>query len=765
MPGPPANSRRVGWNALLALLFVLPASARADKPIDGLIVQVPAAVTTESINRLRSLLHGPLQRFEAGAGKQGGIFRVICDFNPDGQTADSADFGPCYELARYLRRLPGDFKGAQTIAYVHGPVRRHSVLAVLACSEIVFSSRRAARLGPVVTAGHELTRVERTAYDEITANRFPAALVRKLYDPDLVVVRVGDRFHAGDEKPRPRGDVVVDLPEGEAASYTFALARQLGLCQQTAADNLEEVRVAYGLPRGGPARALDRTIAWRIPVEGTIDGALVEQTKRRIRRAIRARASLIVLELACSGGESEKAYELGLYLAELRDQDPPVETIAHVTRKARNTATFLALGCGKIFMQADPAADAPRGEEDPLPREATLGGFERYLEGHPSLADLRADLARARGRDRERLKQRLDNATTALEATLGQNLVDLARRNFYPSVLAAGMFSRPMRIHEVERAAGRSGKAFMTDEEFKADQKGPKRWRSVKLVKPATPADEDHYLTLTARQAADLGIAQTVKDFDELCTLEGLEPARVRKPEADWLDGLADFLRDPWTSVVLVMIGITCLILELKMPGVGLPGVISAICFVLFFWAHSQLNGQITWLAILLFVLGLVLIALEVFVLPGFGVCGVSGILLVLVSLGLVAYGHWPRTSSEWVSFGHKISPFGISMLGSLALVFLVARYLPHIPVLNRLMLKTAEEAGESPAAVDLPGHAELAALLGAIGVAATPLRPAGKTQFGDDFVDVVAEGGYIMPGTRVQVVEVEGNRVVVKEV
>ena len=58
-----------------------------------------------------------------------------------------------------------------------------------------------------------------------------------------------------------------------------------------------------------------------------------------------------------------------------------------------------------------------------------------------------------------------------------------------------------------------------------------------------------------------------------------------------------------------------------------------------------------------------------------------------------------------------------------------------------------------------------MAALLGAIGVAATPLRPAGKVQFGDDYVDVVAEGSYVLPGTRVQVIEIEGNRVVVKAV
>src|SRR5262249_4705215 len=107
---------------------------------------------------------------------------------------------------------------------------------------------------------------------------------------------------------------------------------------------------------------------------------------------------------------------------------------------------------------------------------------------------------------------------------------------------------------------------------------------------------------------------------------------------------------------------------------------------------------------------------------------------------------------------------FGISLLGSLVLVFLVVRYLPHIPVLNRLMLRPTEE-GEAEPEFENPLHAELQALLGAIGVAATPLRPAGKTHVGVSCGDVVAEGGYVMPGTRVQVIEVEGNRVVVKEV
>ena len=258
---------------------------------------------------------------------------------------------------------------------------------------------------------------------------------------------------------------------------------------------------------------------------------------------------------------------------------------------------------------------------------------------------------------------------------------------------------------------------------------------------------------------------EVVNNFEELCKQEGVSPEDVHTADSDWLDGLVDFLRDPWTSVVLVMLGITCLILELKMPGVGLPGIVSAICFLLFFWSHSQVSGQIIWLAFLLFLLGLILLALEIFVIPGFGVTGISGIILVLGSIGLVAYGHWPRSNEEWLGYGQALGPFTISILGAIVLAFVLARYLPHIPYANRLMLTPRSESEEFGEEMADSIHPEMAALLGAIGVAATPLRPAGKVQFGDEFVDVLAEGSYVLPGSRVQVVEIEGNRVVVKEV
>jgi membrane-bound ClpP family serine protease len=217
------------------------------------------------------------------------------------------------------------------------------------------------------------------------------------------------------------------------------------------------------------------------------------------------------------------------------------------------------------------------------------------------------------------------------------------------------------------------------------------------------------------------------------------------------------------------MIGIACLILELKMPGVGLPGVIAAVCFVLYFWAQSQLAGQLTMLAILLFVLGLVLIGLEIFLMPGFTVPGISGVVLIVVSLALATLERKPETTQEWLSFGRALGVVGLSLAGAITLAFLVAWYLPSIPYASRLILKPPAEVQESfegEEAVPAEGlHPELAALLGAIGVAATALRPAGIARFGDDFIDVVSEGSYIASGSRVQVVEIEGNRVVVKEV
>src|SRR5207302_1914767 len=110
-------------------------------------------------------------------------------------------------------------------------------------------------------------------------------------------------------------------------------------------------------------------------------------------------------------------------------------------------------------------------------------------------------------------------------------------------------------------------------------------------------------------------------------------------------------------------------------------------------------------------------------------------------------------------TFGTLAIGLALAVAGARALTW----SLPSIPILNRMVLQPpGEEALAMPASLSSSGVVEL---LGAIGVAATPLRPAGKAQFGERFFDVMAEGDYVAPGGRVQVVEIEGLRIIVKEV
>jgi membrane-bound ClpP family serine protease len=111
-----------------------------------------------------------------------------------------------------------------------------------------------------------------------------------------------------------------------------------------------------------------------------------------------------------------------------------------------------------------------------------------------------------------------------------------------------------------------------------------------------------------------------------------------------------------------------------------------------------------------------------------------------------------------------RVSQYLFAMMGALALAFFIAKYLPKVPYANRMILKAPSNNSETAADV-LPGAGEAAELLGAIGTTNTALRPAGVVKFGDKFVDVVSDGGFIPAGTRVQVIQVEGTRIVVKEV
>jgi hypothetical protein len=347
---------------------------------------------------------------------------------------------------------------------------------------------------------------------------------------------------------------------------------------------------------------------------------------------------------------------------------------------------------------------------------------------------------------------------------LAASLRELAVSKGYPPVLIDGMLDRGVAIVRAQKRENAGVRRLMTQAEFD-DQKADGQWVNAVGIKP-----QGQLLKLSAAQAHELGLARFVVDTRDPAAVfarYGVDPAQVKDASPAWLDQFASFLKLPAVTVLLVVIGFTGLILELKVPGTTVPGIVAALCFILVFWAHTQFSNQVAVLAGLLFILGLVLVLLEVFVLPGIGAAGITGVLLMLAALGLVTFGgnEMPQTAAEWARIGGKMAQYLIGMIASFGLALLIARYLPNIPYANRLMLVPPGEKPGAEAEPVLPGAALAASLLGAVGTAVTVLRPAGTVHFGDQYVDVVTEGGYIPAGARVQVVEVEGTRIVVKEV
>jgi membrane-bound ClpP family serine protease len=726
----PLVFRRSGRVALLLFVGFLARSGAQAQPAagetaaEGLFITVPNPLGSVGINSVRARTDGFLDRTD----RRG--LKLIYDFNPDGAPSRSEDYGVCRDLAEYLLGLTD----VTTVAFVHNDVTGHTVLPVLACKEIVMSKR--ARLGDVV--GRQTPNVkedQRVFYEHVARGRYKPAVVLKMLDKDLEVVEgtLAGSTHYIDRRQEaqeikkgfvPTGRHDPTLAAGRAGVYDAAQAEKFGLCRLQL-ETRRDVKDAYGLPTSSLRDPLgDRTAnAWRVSVVGRIDSALREKLQRRIKRAVARGANLIFLTLECGEGDAEVGRELADFLRNLRDDKgkEPVKTVAVVTDRTRNTAVFLALGCTEIVMD----------------QRGNLGDrFDTYLQKRPQYGP-----------------------------AISKSLEELAELQGYPALLARAMLDPAVAVHLVSRKGKPFERRLVDGNELNEDRRGEQKWEGVGWLKP--PGE---WLRLGAADAKKLDVAKFVYEGDArgltpwLRFRYGLDDKQPHDVSSDWLEDLAEFLCSPVVSVFLVMIGIAGLILELKVPGVGLPGVVAAVCFVLYFWAHSHLAGHLTMLAVLLFLLGLVLIGLELFLVPGLGITGISGIVLVLVSLALATLVKKPETQYEWMEFGATLTTLSLSLLGAVAGAFALAYYLPHIPGANRLVLAPPAD----PADVLEEGPAPAAAysnLLGAIGEAATTLRPAGKARFGDDFVDVVAEGSYVATGSRVQVIEIEGNRVVVKEV
>lgn len=280
--------------------------------------------------------------------------------------------------------------------------------------------------------------------------------------------------------------------------------------------------------------------------------------------------------------------------------------------------------------------------------------------------------------------------------------------------------------------------------------------------------DDTKLLTATTELAVQLGLADDVQPtLGALLAAAGLERAEQVRAETYWAEELSRFLTDPAVSGILMSLGMLGLLIELYSPGVGLPGAVGVFCLSAFFGGHliADLAGMEE---LVLLVLGLVALGLEVFIIPGFGVAGVLGIVLIVSSLALSLVGMPLTVSWELGYLTDALQTVLVSIAATIVVMAMLVRFLPRRAMPGWLVLRTElGKEGAAPDADEADFHAapDLAALLGLEGTAETDLRLAGKARIDGRIVDVVSAHAYLRRGVRVRVSKVEGVRVVVEEI
>ena len=470
-----------------------------------------------------------------------------------------------------------------------------------------------------------------------------------------------------------------------------------------------------------------------IPCKGLVDEALFKSIERRSEMAMTAGADYLIYEIGTYGGLVNAADTIAKYF--IQTVGDRATTVAYVTTEAISAGALISVSCNEIIMRKNTTI----GDCAPI----SLGGKLEGVEREKIESFIRAAFQRA------------------------------AEANGYPELLLKAMVTMQVEVWRVKNL-------------------GTGRWELFEGDKLPTDANEydtenaeeivggTELLTLTASQAAEYDIARSVvEDIDgALAFLEQRDGVTFSEPPMRlrpiWSEQMVSWLNSPGVMAVLVMVALLGAYVEFSTPGLGLPGLVAVICLAIIL-GSKYLVGLANWVEIALLFAGIVLLLIEFLVLPGFGIAGILGIVCVLAGLfGMLIRNApdelpWPETTTDWQILSSGVLGLTCGLVGFVFLAWLLSRYLPKMQFLSGLVLvPTLATGGGGRAVVSMTAPPETAGpgvKVGDVGEVVARLRPAGKARFGDAVVDVVATGEFLAIGASVAIVEIRGNRVVVKKV
>ncbi len=722
----------LSWLGVVPLLPVL-AMAQEDVPaakppqaIAQLLI-LKSPITDEALGAVRRTA----LELQATATKEGRQAILILELTPG-----ASQFHHVYALAEFLAAEPT--RNLTTVAWIPESVSGANVLVALACQEIVMHPD--ATLGDL-GRGEALPLDQQTIIKGIVAKRrnkkVNESLVTGLLDPAVTIFQLTlDQGDGVKEKRlatehearqlREQGVVIADshtLKEGGTAwKISGAQAREEDILAMRTAGSRRDVIDAYGLPLEAmrdqmPGDRVEK-VAY-IELKDEIDALFYSFAQRQIDRAVQLGVKLIIFEIDSPGGSLMYSRDLAFLIADLENRE--IKSVAYIPDKAYSGGTIVALGCDEIYMRSD----ATLGDAIPIV----------FAEGQ------------------------FINADGKVLSVETEMLRELGERKHRPAAILEAIADSELEVYEVtHRTTGRVWYMSETEIHETGDE-----WLQGPLVHESRKGVA---ITVSGRRAAELKIAEPpVADVDELRERLGIPlDLAFKRIERNWVDTTVFVLNNNWVTGFLFFIAVIGLYLELHTM-TGFFGICSVVAFSLFFWS-KVMGGTAGGLEIVLFLIGAGCLAMEIFVIPGFGVFGISGILLVLASL-VMAGQSFSMVTAEYdlMQAGRSIAMFAASLVAVLFTGVALSHFLPRIPFLKDMILAPPGLAGASGPRLRPDAEQSGHPLMGQQGPAVTVLRPAGKARLSGQLVDVVSDGPFIAEGSSIQVVRISGNRIVVRQV
>jgi membrane-bound serine protease (ClpP class) len=453
-----------------------------------------------------------------------------------------------------------------------------------------------------------------------------------------------------------------------------------------------------------------------VPIHGEINTPNLALIRRAVKEIAEKKPALVIFEIDTPGGRVDHMLAMGEAITGL-----PMPTAAFIRPResgeslgaAWSAGAYLAMSCKKLYM---------------FP--GTVIGAAMVINSGPEGATAVEEKFVSAVREKFRAR---------------------AEQNGYPPNLAVAMVDKDMEIFEVVVDGRKRYLTLAEVDKLRAEGKT--------FDLPSHPYDsKDKLLTMTDRQVVDAGMGKIVHGREDVWRDHGLTAAAEDYIGFSWSEELVGFITSDVVAMILLVVGVVGLWIEFKTPGFGVPGVLGGAALLLYFFGHS-LAGLAQATDILLFVAGIGLVLIELFLFPGTGFFAITGILCAAAGLILSLQGFTlPDTSGAPWEIDVLLSSVGrtLTSLASASVLFLIAlRFLPKLPIANRLVLQ-AEIAGSAP------GTSLSPELAGRHGHATTPLRPSGKISIDGQILDVVAEGEFVAQGEPVEIVKIDGMRILV---